>query len=111
MAQHDPQALSVPISWVGYDEIPIVYANHFLIQYQPEDSFVIGIGQATMPALIGEPEEISAQAAEIEFIPVRPLSRIALTEDKMKELIAVLSASLTKAETLRQLTDPRGRKP
>lgn len=108
MAPDDPQALNVPISWVGYDEIPIVYANQFLIQYQPEGSFVIGIGQSTLPALIGDPGEIAEQAAEIEFVPVRPLSRIVLTEDKMKELIAVLSASSAKADALRQLIDPRG---
>ncbi|MGH2917354.1 MAG: hypothetical protein ACRDLS_01965 [Solirubrobacteraceae bacterium] len=109
MAPDDPHPFNVPFSWVGYDELPIVYANQFLIQYQPgESAFVIGVGQSTLPPLIGEPEEIAEQVAQIEFVPIRPLGRIALTEEKMRELMAVLSASLAKADTVKQMIDPRG---
>jgi hypothetical protein len=66
-----PERIDVPISWVGYDEAPIVYANQFLLQTQPEGGFVMGIGQATPPALIGSPEEIAGQVSNIEFVAVR----------------------------------------
>jgi len=109
MAPDDPQPFNVPFSWVGYDELPIVYANQFLIQYQPgESAFVIGVGQSTLPPLIGEGEDLAEQISQIDFVAIRPLSRIALTEDKMRELIAVLSASLAKAESVKQMIDPRG---
>jgi hypothetical protein len=103
-----PDSIQLPLSWVGHDDVPIVYANQFLIQYQLEGSFVLGIGQATPPALIGDRAQIEAQVRDIEFIPVRPLSRIALTEDKVKELIAALQASVTNAERVRRMIDPRG---
>jgi hypothetical protein len=56
-----PPPIDVPLSWVGYDEASVDYANQFLVQYQPENSFVMGIGQSTPPALIGSPEELAEQ--------------------------------------------------
>jgi hypothetical protein len=108
MAPDLPDNIAVPLAWVGYDETPIVYANNFLIQFQHEGSFVIGIGQATAPALTGTPEEIAAQAQDIEFIPVRPIARIAVTEDKLRELIQAMEANLQNFEHAKERLDPRG---
>lgn len=108
MAPTDPTPLAIPYAWVGYDELPILYANHFLVQYQEERSFVLGIGQGTVPPLIGSPEEIAEQIAHIGFVPIKPLDRIALTEEKVRELLAVLQASLEKADQIRGMIDPRG---
>ena len=68
---------------MGYEEAPVVFANQFLIQFQPDGSFVFGIGQATAPPLIGPPERVREQASEIEFIPVRTLARVGFTEAKL----------------------------
>lgn len=108
MAPDPPQHRDVPLAWVGYDETPIVYANQFLIQFQPEGSFVIGVGQSTPPALIGTAEQVQRQAMEIEFVAVRPLTRVAITKDKMRELIAALEANLANYEQFKQSFDPRG---
>lgn len=108
MAPTDQPRTEIPISWIGYDDVPVVYANQILLQYQPEGGFVIGIGQSTPPALVGSPESMQAQLDDIEFIPVRTLLRAALTEQKMRELIAVFQAGLDKADQFRQLIDPRG---
>ena len=108
MASPDPpERIGIPISWVGYDEVPIAYANQFLLQAQPEECFIMGIGQSTPPALIGSAEEIAEQAAQVEFVSVRTLAKVALTEAKMKELIAVLQVSVDRAEQARRSTDPR----
>lgn len=104
----DPQPRDIRISWVGYEETPIVYANQFLLQYQPEGGFVLGIGQATPPALIGDAEEISAQIESLDFVAARTLVRTAITEQKAKELIALLQAGVSKAELIKQALDPRG---
>lgn len=108
MAPDRPQSRDVPLAWVGYDETPIIYANQFLIQFQPEGSFVIGVGQSTPPALIGTPEQIEQQAMGIEFVAVRPLTKVAITEDKMRELVAALEANLRNFEKFKQSSDPRG---
>jgi hypothetical protein len=109
MATPDPnQRFELPVSWVGYDEVPIVYANQFLLQIQPEGSFVMAVGQSTPPALLGTLEEIAAQVSQVEFVPVRTLARVALTEQKARDLVAVLEAALSNSEKLRELIDPRG---
>lgn len=107
MASDPPQTLEIPLSWVGFDEVPILYANQFLIQFQPEAGFVIGIGQATGPALIGSPEQVAEQVSQIEFVPVRTLARVALTEMKLRELIAALEANLANFERMQTQFDPR----
>ena len=100
--------MEVPLSWVGYDDVPIIYANQFLIQFQPEEGFVMAVGQATAPALIGTPEQIAAQAQQIEFVPVRTLARVAMTRPKLAELIAALEANLSTFDRLKAQSDPRG---
>lgn len=108
MSPQPPKRIEIPVSWVGYDETPIVYANQFLIQFQTEGSFVIGVGQATPPVLIGSPAQVEEQAQGVEFVPIRPLARVAITEDKMRELIAALSATMTNFEQMKATLDPRG---
>lgn len=107
----DSISIDVPLSWVGYDEVPIAFANHVIVQFQPDGSFVVGIGQATPPPLIGTPEQIAEQAREIEFIPVRTLARVALTAAKMREFIAALSANLANFEQAMGQMDPRRTEP
>jgi hypothetical protein len=41
-------------------------------------------------------------------VPVRTLARIAMTEQKVTELIAVLQATIDNAAKVRELLDPRG---
>jgi hypothetical protein len=107
VASQPPQSLEIPLSWVGYDEVPIAYANQFIIQFQPEAGFVLGIGQATGPALIGSPEQMAEQASQVEFVAVRTLARVAFTEQKLRELIAALQANLANFERARAQLDPR----
>ena len=108
MSPDPPERLEVPLSWVGYDDAPIAYANQFLVQWTPEEGFVLGVGQATTPPLMGTPEQIKAQAAQIEFVPVRTLARFAMTQPKLHELIAALEANLRNFEQMKAQFDPRG---
>lgn len=101
------EQLQVPLSWVGLDEMPILLANHFLMQFEADGSFVLSAGQATAPPLLGTPEEIKAQAEKIEFVPVRPLARLNMTEGKLREFIAVLEANLKNFEQSQNQIDPR----
>lgn len=62
----------IPVSWVGAEELPILYANQFVGQVH-EDTFFLTIGQLVPPALIGTPEEQAEQLEEIAYLPVKPL--------------------------------------
>jgi hypothetical protein len=102
-----PQSFQIPLSWVGFEETPIAYANNFLIQFQSEGAFVLGIGQATPPALVGTPQEVAAQMEDVTFVPVRTLARVALSPSKLRELIAALQANLDNWERIERNVDPR----
>jgi hypothetical protein len=107
MTDQPPQMLAVPLSWIGYEDVPILYANQVLIQFQPEGGFVLAIGQATPPPLIGTPEQIAEQAAEVEFVPVKTLARFGMTRAKLQEIITVLQVNLDSSDRLQSQIDPR----
>ena len=96
MDNNEPErdnSVEVPLSWVGVDEKPIYAANHFLSQVVG-GGFFVTFGVASPPVLLGTLDYKREQAKKIPFVPVRTLSRIALTRQGMKELIAVLQLNL-----------------
>lgn len=97
MAAEPPDPKNVPLTWVGYDELPILFANQILIQHQPGE-FILSFGQATAPPIVGTPEEQVAQAEQIEFVPVRPLIRLGLTPARLREFVATLQVALDRQE-------------
>jgi len=107
MEAHDPQgdSVEVPLSWIGLDELPILFANQFIIQHQPNE-FIFTVGQMAPPALLGPPEVVAEQAREITHIPVKPLARIGMTRHRLAELIAVLQANLENHDRKMREMDP-----
>lgn len=89
----DPEAISIPVVWVGGDETPILLVNQFLGQFQGNE-MIITFGQFAPPALIGTEEERREQVRDISFIPVKVLARFALTRSRLEELIQVLQETL-----------------
>jgi hypothetical protein len=90
---HPGTALDLPLAWTEFDSVPILFANHFLVQHQP-DEFVLTLGQVTAPPLVGTPEEVSGQAGRLTHVPVETLARVGLTRHRLTELIALLQAEL-----------------
>jgi hypothetical protein len=97
MADEPGVSIQVPLSWVGIDELTAHLANQFMIQ-RTEDGWLLTVGQALAPAFIGTPEEQRAQASELTFVPVRPLGRFSMTEDRVRQLVALLKETLERAE-------------
>jgi hypothetical protein len=84
---------SLPLQWQEFEDTPIFFSNHFLIQHQPNE-FVLTLGQVTGPPVLGTPEQIRAQATTLGHVPIHTLARAGLTRDRMVELIGVLQAAL-----------------
>jgi hypothetical protein len=82
MASDPQQPIELPVSWVGGDELPVLFANQFLVQTQGPHEFVVTVGQLVGPPLMGSPEEQAEQAAEISFVPVRTLARLSMTRTR-----------------------------
>jgi hypothetical protein len=94
------QEVGARLEWIDFDEAPIVFANHFLVQHQP-DEFVLTLGQVTGPPLVGTPEQIREQARDASEVPIHTLARVGLTRHRLTELIAVLQSTLDDHDRLR----------
>jgi hypothetical protein len=81
------------LEWIDFEEQPIVFANHFLAQHQP-DEFVLTLGQVTGPPVVGTPEQIRAEARTASHVPIHTLARVGLTRHRLVELIAILQSTL-----------------
>jgi hypothetical protein len=86
-------AVDLPLTWVEFDDVPIFFANHFLVQHQP-DEFVLTVGQVSGPPLVGTPEQVREQVSQISHVPITTLARVGLTRQRLTELIALLQAEL-----------------
>jgi len=86
----EEQGRLVPVIWVGLDEVPIMFANQFVIQGGGGE-LLLTIGQLAPPMLLGTEDERRQQAEAISYVPIKPLCRISLTADRLGELIDVLS--------------------
>jgi hypothetical protein len=106
-----PDSIAVPIVWSGPEDVPILFTNAFVSQFDLTlDAFILTFGQMTPPALIGAtPEELKEQAEQVTFVPVKPIARLSLTPRRMQEVIAALQANLDQLEraSTMQPGDPR----
>jgi hypothetical protein len=112
VAPQEPEGVAVPIVWAGVEDVPILYVNSFVSQFDSQtfDSFVVTVGQLTQPALTGAtPEDLAEQAEQISFVAVKPVVRLGLTTARMRELIATLQANLDQLEHANRMRpgDPR----
>ena len=104
--------VAVPVAWVGPEDVPILAANAFVSQYDPQtlDALILTIGQLTPPAIMGAtPEEREEQARQVTYVHVKPIVRLGLTIARARELIATLQANLDQLEEAIKLHpgDPR----
>ena len=108
----DTEGVSVPVVWLGAEDVPILYVNAFVSQFdvQTLDSLIVTIGQLTPPAIMGmTDDERREQAEQIAYVPIKPVVRLGLTPARARELIATLEANLDHLEQARNMRpgDPR----
>ena len=90
-----PHERAIPTTWIGAEDLPVLFVNSFAGQVQPQEgAFYLSIGQTVPPALIGTPEEQAEQLEQIAYVPIKPIARLALTRSRMQELIAMLQVNL-----------------
>lgn len=106
--EEQPGQIDVPLVWVGAEELPVLYLNQFIAQVNRGEIFLT-LGQVVPPPIVGATEEErKAQAESIEFVPVKPVARLAFTPGRLQELIQILQITLDNHETQqRSFGDPR----
>ncbi len=90
MAELPGGPVTVQLTWVGTEEVPIVFANMLMGQVDDRGDIILSFGQMTPPALIGTPEEKAAQVNRLAYVPVKPIARFSMSRPRVVELIKLL---------------------
>ena len=93
--------IQLPLTWIGPEEVPIQLVNQMICQFN-QDEFILTFGQMAPPLLLGTDEQKLEQAEQIAYVAVKPLARLAMTQARVRELIAVLEANLANYEQYQQ---------
>jgi len=102
MAQSDAGSgeVTVPVVWVGADDLPVQFANQFVAVVQLNEVFLT-VGTMVPPAILGDTvEERKATAQKITYVPVKPIARLGFTPARLEELIRILQTTLKNYEQL-----------
>lgn len=100
------EARQIPIVWVGVDDLPVPLVNQLIGLVQPNEVFLT-FGTLVPPAIMAETlEERRAQAEAIPFVQVKPVARLGLTPDRLREFIAILQQTLTNYEAQSRSIQP-----
>ena len=83
----------VPLVYIGIEDVPMQYANQFIIQFQ-QDEFILTVAQLAPPVVLGSDEERQEQVSQITHVPVKVAARFALTRARMAELVQLLQGAI-----------------
>ena len=81
MTQENDGGVAIPMVWVANEDVPILFANQFVIQHE-HDEFLLTVGQLQPPIILGTPEERAEQVKMISYVPVNMVARIGFNRDR-----------------------------
>jgi len=99
----EQDTISLPVTYLGLEDVPILFANQFVIQYE-KNEFVLTVGQLQPPILLGSTEERKEQAKKLTYVPIRVVARFGLTRQRLAELIEALQSNLRKYDKKQEHT-------
>jgi hypothetical protein len=75
--------------------------NQFIVQVDSAGDVFLTCGTVTPPVLLGDkPDDLRKQAEAIGYVPIRMVSKFALSARGLRELISVLQTGVEMAERL-----------
>jgi hypothetical protein len=90
-----PEGKLLPIRIEGADEMPVCYSNHIFVTHT-RDEFFVTFSQIHPPYLLSPTRK---EVEQITHASARVVARIALSPNKMKELIKTLKNNYDKFST------------
>ncbi|MCA1672756.1 MAG: hypothetical protein LC799_11315 [Actinobacteria bacterium] len=100
-----PERVEVPLLWVGGDELQVIKVNQFIVQVDVGGDVFLTCGTVTPPALLGDNhDDLKKQAERISYVPIRTVSKFALSGRHLRELISVLQTGVEMLERLEAAT-------
>jgi hypothetical protein len=89
----EPTSFELPIVWGGGEDLPVIFANQFLLQVHQGEVFLT-VGTTLPPVLIGTPDQVRKTLEATPYVRVLATGRYALTRRKLEELISVLGQGI-----------------
>lgn len=83
----------MPIVWVGAEDLPVSFVNHFVGQVHEGEVFLT-FGVLVPPALMGDPEEVKTQVQLLDVVPIRSVARLSTTPQRIREFRTILDKVL-----------------
>lgn len=94
--------LQVQLTWVGTEDVPIMFISHTIGQVDDRGDAILSFGQVTPPALLGTPDEVAEQVKRLAFVPVTPVARFSMSRPRLIELMQMIDQLLKNQEAARQ---------
>lgn len=96
-----PEPIQVEAQWVDIDQVPLLAANQMLAQVNLGEVFLT-FGQIAPPPFLGTPEQQKEQAQTFAeqgaILPIRPVARVFMTAERLREMVEVLNDTLARHE-------------
>jgi len=91
VAEAEPAFVSLPIALEGYTERVIEMASWAQCQFVRQGEFILTIGQAHPPVVVGDSSQERRQSLEqAGYITVKVLGKYSMTLQRLQELIQAL---------------------
>jgi len=87
--------IELPFFFLGSEDVPIVLSNLQVVQHVQQE-FIITFGQFSPPVVLGTPEEQRAEIKSKPYLPVKTVSRVAMSPERVADLIDALQRNLDK---------------
>jgi hypothetical protein len=84
-----PRQMSVGVEWEVGDFTPTYYATNIVTQFTDHE-FLLSFFELFPPLLVGTPEEIAAQAEQVETVKAQCLARVVIAADRMAGFVDAL---------------------
>ena len=97
------ESVSIPLIWVGVDEQPVRSVTHAYSQFSQDGLFVLTMGMANPPVLLGDHKANQELLESLPGITVTPVARVAMTEPQTELLMKVLQANLKQYRTMKKV--------
>ncbi len=89
----EPADRAFRLEWCIPKDLISRYATNFIVQHT-QNEFILSFFEVLPPLLLGSPEEVEAQADQIETIDAHCVARVILTPDRLEQLLRVLQINL-----------------
>lgn len=89
MAGEGIEDITLPLFFIGAEDVPIALSNLQVVQHVQQE-FIITFGQFSPPIVLGTPEEQLEQARNKPYLPVKTVARVAMSPERLRDFIKAL---------------------